>query len=238
MEQDSEVMVKTVEDLLRGEKLEEAVEAVASIHPADQADLFWHLQPELREAFLALLSAEGQAHLLEYLDPDERPEVVETMPRASLARVLDHMNNDVAADILYELAPAERARVLSIMSTASEVTPLLDHAVESAGGIMTRGFVALHGDMAAQDAINYMRLRKPDVEEAYYLYVLDAQNHVEGVVSLRELVVAPAGARVRDIMSRDVISVRPEADQPDFSTNDDGRCPRRTDLPGFRHQRH
>ena len=201
MEQDTEVMVKTVEDLLKGEKLEEAVEAVASIHPADQAELFWHLEPELRQSFLALLSAEGLAHLLEHLDPEERSEVVETMPRASLARVLDRMSNDVAADILYELAPAERARVLSTMSTAPEVTPLLDHAVESAGGIMTRGFVALHGDMTAQDAINYLRLRKPDVEEAYYLYVLDAQNRVQGVVSLRELVVASPDTLVREIMT-------------------------------------
>ena len=88
MEHDPEVMVKTVEDLLRSEKLEEAVEAVASIQPADQADLFWHLQPELRQSFLALLSAEGLAHLLEYLDPDERSEVVDTMPRASLRWVL------------------------------------------------------------------------------------------------------------------------------------------------------
>lgn len=213
MEQDAEVMVKTVEDLLKSEKLEEAVEAVASIHPADQAKLFWHLEPELRQAFLALLSAEGLARLLEYLDPGERLEVVEKMPRASLARVLDRMSNDVAADILYELAPAERARVLSTMSTAPEVAPLLDHAVESAGGIMTRGFVALHGDMSAQDAINYLRLRKPDVEEAYYLYVLDAQNRVEGVVSLRELVVASPSTPAREIMSREVISVEPETDQ-------------------------
>ena len=213
MEHDPEAMVKTVEDLLRGEKLEEAVEAVASIHPADQADLFWHLQPELRESFLALLSAEGLARLLEYLDPDERSEVVDNMPRASLARVLDRMSNDVAADVLYELAPAERVRVLSTMSTAPEVTPLLDHAVESAGGIMTRGFVALHGDMSAQDAINYLRLRKPDVEEAYYLYVLDAQNRVQGVVSLRELVVASSDTPLREVMSGDVISVGPEADQ-------------------------
>ena len=106
MEQDAEVMIKTVEDLLRGEALEEAVDLVSSIHPADQAELFWHLEPELREAFLALLSAEGLAHLLEYLDDDQRAVVVEKMPRASLARVLDRIDNDVAADILRTLPPA------------------------------------------------------------------------------------------------------------------------------------
>ncbi|KPK47493.1 MAG: hypothetical protein AMJ77_02980 [Dehalococcoidia bacterium SM23_28_2] len=217
MEQSVEVTTKTVEELLQGKALDEAVELVASIHPADQAEIFWHLEIELREAFLALLSAEGLAHLLEYLDPDERVVVVEKMPRASLARVLDKVDNDVAADILRTLPAAEGARVLSTMSTASEVLPLLTHADESAGGIMTRGFVALHGKMTAHDAINYLRLQKPNVEEAYYLYVLDAANRLQGVVSLRELVVAPASTTIEEIMIRDVIAVEPETDQEEVA---------------------
>jgi magnesium transporter len=217
VEQDAEVKTKTVEELLRSGALEEALELVSSIHPADQAELFWDLEPELREAFLALLSAEGLAHLLEYMDPDQQAVVVEKMPRASLARVLDRIDNDVAADILRTLPPAEGARVLSTMTTGSEVAPLLEHADESAGGIMTRGFVALHGKMTAQDAINYLRLRKPNVEEAYYLYVLDATNRLQGVVSLRELVVAPPNAPIEEIMIRDVIAVEPQADQEEVA---------------------
>lgn len=217
MEQDIEVTINTVEELLRGKALKDAVQLVASIHPADQAELFWHLEPELREAFLALLSAEGMAHLLEHLDPEDRQEVVAKMPRASLARVLDKTDNDVAADILRTLPPAEGARVLSTMSTASEVAPLLEHADESAGGIMTRGFISLHSEMTTQDAIKYLRLRKPNVEEAYYLYVLDAGNRLEGVLSLRELVVAPAATPIHQVMSRDVIAVRPETDQEEVA---------------------
>jgi len=217
VEQGAEVTIKTVEDLLRGEAPGDAIDLVASIHPADQADLFQRLEPELQEAFLALLSAEGMAHLLEHLDPEDRQEVVARMPRASLARVLDKTDNDVAADILHGLPPAEGARVLSTMSTASEVAPLLDHADESAGGIMTRGFVALHGKMTAEHAINYLRLRKPNVEEAYYLYVLDAANRLNGVVSLRELVVAPPDAPIEGIMIRDMIAVGPETDQEEVA---------------------
>jgi magnesium transporter len=217
VEQGAEVTTKTVEDILRGKAPGDAVELVASIHPADQADLFQRLEPDLQEAFLALLSAEGLAHLLEHLDTEDRQEVVERMPRASLARVLDKTDNDVAADILHGLPPAEGARVLSTMSTASEVAPLLEHADESAGGIMTRGFVALHGKMTAEHAINYLRLRKPNVEEAYYLYVLDAANRLKGVVSLRELVVAPPDALIEGIMIRDMISVGPETDQEEVA---------------------
>jgi magnesium transporter len=217
VEQAPEVTIEGLEELLRSKASKDAVELVASIHPADQAELFWRLEPDLREAFLALLSAEGLAHLLEYLDADQRAVVVEKMPRASLARVLDRIDNDVAADILRTLPPAEGARVLSTMSTASEVAPLLQHADESAGGIMTRGFVSLHGEMTTQDAIKYLRLRKPNVEEAYYLYVLDATNRLQGVVSLRELVVAPASTPIEQVMIRDVIAVEPETDQEEVA---------------------
>lgn len=216
-EQDVGVMSEKVENLLRGEALEEAVNLVSSIHPADQAELFTRLERELRPSFLALLSAEGMAHLLEHLEPDERREVVEAMPRASLARVLDRIDNDVAADILRELPPAEAARVISTMTTAGEVAPLLEHADQSAGGLMTRGFVALHGDMSAQDAINYMRLIRPNVEEPYYLYVLDAANRLQGVVSLRELIIAPPDTPLREIMESDVIAVSPQTDQEEVA---------------------
>jgi len=216
-EPDVEVTSEKVENLLRGEALEEAVGLIASIHPADQAELFTRLEPDLRPSFLALLSAEGMAHLLEHLEPEERQEVVEEMPRASLARVLDRIDNDVAADILRELPPSEAARVISTMTTAGDVAPLLEHADESAGGLMTRGFVALHGDMSAQDAINYMRLLRPNVEEAYYLYVMDAANRLQGVVSLRELVVAAPDTPLREVMEGDVISVGPETDQEEVA---------------------
>jgi len=212
---ESEVHVSTddVRQLLKEGDVDGALSALSSLHPADQADLYQQLEPEQREALLALLSAEGTAHLLEHLETEERNEVVEKMPRASLARVLDRIDNDVAADILGDLPPAEAARVISIMTTASQVAPLLEHADESAGGRMTRGYVALHKDMTAAEAMTLLRLSKPLAEEAYYLYVLDRFNRLEGVVNLRQLIVAEPDTRIEELMTRDVIAVGPEVDQ-------------------------
>lgn len=206
-------LVKKLEELLRSDAVAETVELIASIHPADQADLYLRLDPELREAFLALLSAEGMANFLSYVDEDVRKEVVDRMPRAALASVLDKASNDVAVDILRSLPPAEMARVLSNMTTAAEITPLLQHADESAGGIMTRGFVALHKDMTAAEAITYLRLRRPFADEAYYLYVLDSANRLQGVVNLRQLIVSDPDTRIEEVMTRDVITIPPGADQ-------------------------
>jgi magnesium transporter len=202
-----------VRELLREGNVDDALSMLSSLHPADQAEMVSELQPELRESFLALLSAEGMAHLLEHLEPGQREDLVERMPRASLARVLDRVENDVAADILRDLPPAEAARVVSVMTTAAEVAPLLEHADESAGGRMTRGYVALHKEMSAAEAITLLRVRRPLAEEAYYLYVLDRLNRLEGVVNLRQLIVSEPGTRIEDLMTRDAITVTPETDQ-------------------------
>ncbi len=72
------------------------------------------------------------------------------------------------------------------------------HPDESAGGLMTRGFVALHKDMTVGEAMTFLRARKPNAEEAYYLYVLDAANHLQGVVNLRQLIIAEPDTRIED----------------------------------------
>ena len=213
MEQEAETIDERLEELLKGDNPEEALELLTSIHPADQADLFLRLEEGSGTAMLSLLSAEGLAHLLEYLDDNESRKVIATMPRAALATVLDRMDNDEAVDVLQSLPPAEAARVLPNMSTATDIAPLLEHSEESAGGLMTRGYVALHKEMTAGQAMTFLRLRKPFAEEAYYLYVLDRANQLEGVVNLRELIVADTQQSIEDIMARDVISVAPGTDQ-------------------------
>ena len=139
------------------------------------------------------------------------------MPRATLALVLDRTSHDVAADVLRNLPPSDAARVLSAMTTAPEISPLLGHADESAGGLMTRGYVALHPEMTVQHAITFLRLRKPLADEAYYLYVLDAANHLQGVVNLRELMISEPDTPIVEVMTKDAITVEPGTDQEEVA---------------------
>ncbi len=216
-EQDTAALKERIEEALRGTDVEKASAAIASVHPADRADLYERLEPELREAFFSLLSAEDAGELLGYLEEEVREEVAARMPRATLARVLDKTSHDVAVDVLRTLPPSDTARVLSAMSTAQEVTPLLGHADESAGGLMTRGYVALHPEMTVHQAITFMRLRKPLADEAYYLYVLDAANHLQGVVNLRELMVSEPETPIVEVMTKDAITVGPDTDQEEVA---------------------
>ncbi len=212
-EQQSDVQTLPIEELLRGADVKAAVETLAALHPADQADLYYRLDETDRVTLLSLLSADRLASLLEHLDEEQLEEVVEPMPRAALARVLDLADNDIAVDALRLLPPAEAARTLSNMTTASEITPLLLHSDESAGGLMTRAYIALHKEMTASEALAYLRSSKALAEEAYYLYVLDAENRLQGILDLRQLVVSDPAARIADVMRRELVSVRPDTDQ-------------------------
>ena len=216
-EQDTTELAEKVEEALRGDDVERAAEVIASLHPADRADLYERLDPELREAFFSVLSTEEMAELMEYLDEEVRGVVTARMPRVTLARVLDRTSNDVAVDVLRTLPPSDMARVLSSMATAQEISPLLEHADESAGGLMTRGYVALHPEMTVHDAITFLRLRKPLADEAYYLYVLDAGNRLQGVVNLRELLISEADTPIVSVMTKDAITVAPDTDQEEVA---------------------
>jgi len=212
-EQESAQLAERIEELLSGDNVQAAAELLAAMHPADQADLYNRLNGADRETILALLSNESRALLLEHLDEDALEEIVGRLPRVELSRVLDLTKNDIAADALRLLPPSEAARTLAQMTTAPEVTPLLIHPDESAGGLMTRGYVALHKDMTVSEAMTYLRARQPLAEEAYYLYVLDAGNHLQGVVNLRQLIVSDPQTKLEDVMTREVISVKPDTDQ-------------------------
>jgi magnesium transporter len=122
------------------------------------------------------------------------------------------MEPDEAADLLGDLPPQQAADALDAMVEPEDVRPLLIHPDETAGGQMTSVRVTLHREMTVEQAIAHLRRLGP-AEEAYYLFVVDDDVRLVGVVSLRQLIVSPAKARIEHIMDPDVIAVMAGADQ-------------------------
>lgn len=202
-------------ELLEAGRLGEAKSLLLELHPADQSDLIAEAEPEPRQPLIPLLEPEELAHIIEQLEGPDRGNLVDQIPLRQLARVLDRTDSDVAADVLRHIERYDASAVLAAMlpANASQVMPLLVHEDESAGGLMTRGYITLPARLTAAAAIAYLRLSKPDAQEAYYLYVVDDQQRLEGVVSLRYLITAAPDTPVSELMSRDVIAVPPDADQ-------------------------
>jgi magnesium transporter len=187
------------------------------LRPADRAEAFSDLNDHHQAAILPRLGISDTADLLEELEDEEAIDVAETLSTDRLADVLDEMEPDEAADILGDLPPARAAQALAEMEDRQEVLPLLSHPDETAGGLMTTSFIALPGDATTSEAIEFLREMEPESETPYYLYIVDAEGRLAGVVGLRDLVVADPATPLSKIMDEDILFVRSDADQEDVA---------------------
>jgi len=210
---DVDAILDQVRESLAAGDWDRAVSLVEALRPPDQADLFSDLPPTEQDQLLPRLDLEDSADILEELEEEEAAEIAARLKAEELARILDEMEPDEAADLLGDITPERAAEVLAAMEEPEEVRPLLVHSDESAGGLMTSAKVMLHKEMTAKGAIAYLRAVAPESEDVYYLFVVDQEVRLVGVVSLRQLVVVPPWTRVEEIMDPDVIHVRADADQ-------------------------
>jgi magnesium transporter len=127
------------------------------------------------------------------------------------------MAPDDATDVVDELSAADAERILIEMEPAEarEIRDLLAYPPESAGGIMTPAFVAIAPDLRADQAIAALRRVAQEAETVNYVYVLDPEDRLLGVLSLHNLVLSRPQTPVRDLMVTDVVKVRADADQQD-----------------------
>lgn len=189
------------------------------LHPADLAELIEEL-PEIRRVqVFRHLGATQAALVLGELDPETQVALVQALGAQKAGDILEEMGADDAADLLAELGPEEAGRLLGEMKAeeAAEVRELLHYRPDTAGGLMTKEFVAVHAEMTVQEAIDYLRRQAPEAETIYYVYVVDRSDHLVGVLSLRDLIVARPDQLVMEIMRRRVVSVRYDTDQEEVA---------------------
>lgn len=129
--------------------------------------------------------------------------------------IMEMLPPDEAADVLGDLEEERAERILHLMEPeeAEEVRELLRYPDDTAGGRMTPEYLAFTRSMTASQALAELRAQAPDAETIYYVYVTDAEEHLEGVLSLRDLITAEDETPLADLVQRDVIRVSVEDDQ-------------------------
>jgi magnesium transporter len=183
------------------------------MRPPDQAEVFAELQDDVQLALMPELPPADLADILEKLDEGQAADLVAGLSTDDVIRIVDEMEPDEAADLLGDIDPEQARVVLEGLEDAEEVRPLLLHPDDSAGGLMTSEFLALRTRMTAGEAIQAIRAWQPEDETLHYLFVVDRHQHLRGVVSLRQIVVADPGTRISEIMDPEVLSVQAGVDQ-------------------------
>ena len=211
-------IVERIREIIDDETLVQLKEELNSYHEADLADIFQELKPEERLQCFKLLDIEKAADLMEYLSPQIQVELLGDIDEEMASRILTKLPHDAAADVLGDMEEDESETYLDKLphKFSEEVRELLTYNEDTAGGIMNPVVLTVNSDMSVQDVLNHIRIKaEEDNMELYYVYVVDKQNHLLGVVSLRKLLTSPITQKVEDIMISDIVKLHVD-DYSDF----------------------
>ncbi|MES2178899.1 MAG: magnesium transporter [Gemmatimonadota bacterium] len=191
------------------------------VHPADLADVAEAMPFERIPVFLAALPTDRAASVLEYLDEELRAEVLEAMSPEQAAALVSAMTPDERADVLEELDEERADEIVEEMPEEArlETERLRSFDPDTAGGLMTTEFVSESADTTVEEALRKVRIiaRSGKREAIYAIYTTDSHGRLAGVLSLRELLAAPEGAKLTDVAWTEVQSVSPNADREEVA---------------------
>ncbi|MGL5312886.1 MAG: magnesium transporter [Peptostreptococcaceae bacterium] len=211
----SQDLLSEVKILIENNKVLELRELLEEYHIIDIFDIMEHLDENMKIKLFEVLPLDMAASILEESDAEFFSTILSKIDIEHRRNILELMSLDDMADILSKLEEQEREEVMDLLSQedADDVKELLFYEEESTGGIMTTGYIEVNKDMTAKQAIKHMRENAQDAETIYYIYVVDNEERLVGVISLRELITARDSVIVEDLMSENIISVYVDEDR-------------------------
>ena len=206
--------IKPLESWNSNLQLNHEKQQVSELHPADIADLLEEMDYKRRANFIDNLDDQQAIDALTEMDLDSQVEIIEQMDQQRASDLLEEMAPDEAADILVELNAEKSEELLRLMELddAEEVRELMQYEEDTAGALMTTEFIAFSAELTTEEVINQLRKLAPEAETIYYLYVIDQEERLQGVLSLRELIVAAPTMMLQDLMNKKIVMVKPEDD--------------------------
>lgn len=189
-----------------------------NLHPSDFAEIVEDLTDDQKTELFELLSDEEAAMVIQEMEELDQVVLFQLLNKKRASGILKEMATDDAADLLGEL-PEEDARELLtlIEEDAEEIRGLMKYPEDSAGGIMTTELISFPENMTVEEAIRRLREIAAEAETVYYVYVVDEESRLIGVLSLRELIAAADGTRLSEIMRKNVIHVPADMDQEEVA---------------------
>ncbi|MGK0576274.1 magnesium transporter [Macrococcus capreoli] len=211
----------TLDELLQRQDIDQFREVFLELHLYDQGEYFSETSEANRQIMYQFLSPQEIAELLETteLDDAEYDEIFDAMDARYASSMIQEMSLDNAVDILKTLHKTKLASLLTLMqqSTAEEIKALIHYEEDTAGGLMTTEYISVDAYSTVREAMIQLKAQAPQAETIYYIFVLNEQKQLVGVLSLRDLIVAENDEYIEEIMYERVISVNVADDQEDVA---------------------
>ncbi|HJX35305.1 MAG TPA: magnesium transporter, partial [Desulfatiglandales bacterium] len=215
----SRKMIKDVKASIKEKQSQFLLKLIDEMRPADLADLIEHLDSEERIFLFEMLEPEGAGDVLMEIEPPVQESILSDLDNEAITEIVQELESDEAADLVGDL-PEDRAKeIIETLDSevSDELEKLLPYNEETAGGIMALEYVAVKEHFTVQEAIDSIREKREEVENLYYLWVVDDQEKLVGVISLKDLVLEPPHRRINEIMNPEVISVDVKRDREEVA---------------------
>ena len=181
--------IEVLTERINQQNAKEVKEMLQDLHPADIAELFDELSTKEQSYVIDLLDNEISADILLELEEDDRKNFLKTLTAKEIAEdVLTEMDTDDAVDVINELSEAKKDEVIAQMEDqehAKEIVDLLRYDEETAGGLMGKEYIKVNQNWSVITAVKQMRKQAEDFEEVYSIYVVDDDEKLLGILSLK-----------------------------------------------------
>ena len=185
---------------------------LSKLHPADIAELYRDLDLEQAEFLFRLLDADQAADVLMELDEDDRRKLLSDMDPEEIARLyIDHLDTDDAVDLIQDLDKEDRDEVLSHIDDveqAGDIIDLLKYDEDTAGGLMGTEMLVVNENWSMPECIKQLRMQAEDMDEVYYVYVVDNDDRLRGTLPLKKLITHPSVSKIKNVMETDPVAVK------------------------------
>ncbi len=188
---------------------------IVGVHSADLAEILHYLNAENRHYIFSLLDAEVASEVLVEMDTGFRDRILDELNEERISEIVDEMDSDDAADVVSDLPVAVANKVLESIDRedSKEVIELMTHEEDTAGGIMAKEFVAVNEELTVEQVICEIRAKAEEVEDIFSIWIVNKENILVGMVSLKDLILANPQKKISEIMETDVVSVKTDLDQ-------------------------
>jgi len=196
-------------------------ELVAPLHSADIAEILNELSSEEAKFLYMLLDGETRADVLIEMEDDARERFLKALSGEEIARqFITEMDSDDAADLIGELSEELQEEVLQHIKDVEQagvIVDLLSYDEDTAGGLMAKELIKVNENWDIPTCLREMRKQAFDVDEVYYVYVVDDDNILRGTLSLKKLLLARRDARIKNLYKSDIISVRADTSKEEVA---------------------
>ncbi|MEQ8623389.1 MAG: magnesium transporter [Vicingaceae bacterium] len=191
---------------------DQLLQEINHLHPADIAEIIDELSEDEANQLYPYLNGSLASDVLIELEEDVREKFLSNINAVEIAeKFIDHMDSDDAADIMAELPDRKKDDVISSIKDAdqaSDIVDLLNYPEDSAGGLMAKELIKVNIEWSILKCVKEMRKQAENIENVYTIYVIDDRETLVGTLSLKRLLLAKEGSKVKDLYFEDILAVK------------------------------